>query len=245
MHSLRGRWRGIIGATGLLVAFALAVGPALATQYSPPWADVFSFTYSDINTTRAGDWAVAELATGGYHSFDDVNKSAATSMGSSYAKSDAVWAAIGHGLTGGGGFMFYNGTSSSWLYATSHWSGGQAYLSSQTYTEFHDIRHMAFLGCDTAKEGHPGGSYGGSLLRVAYSKLGVDSTLGFKGTIYFPGFDWWPKAFFTRTRMGDTVSQAAAMAVDMVIYSVGWDAGSSSWYAYGGGVKLKPAAYGS
>jgi hypothetical protein len=234
------------GATGILVALALAAGPALATQYSPPWADVFNFTYDNLNTTRAGDWAVAELSTGGYHSFDDTNKSASVSMGSAYAKSDAVWAAIGHGNTAGGGMLFWNGTSSSWLWATTHWSGGEAYLTSQTYSEFHDIRLMAFLGCDTAKEGDPGGSYGGSLLRVAYSKLGVDSVLGFKDTIWFPAFDWWPKAFFTRTRMGDTVSQAAAMAVDMTIYSVGWDAGSSSWYVYAGGsVKLSPAAYGS
>ena len=188
---------------------------------------------------------MAELGTGGYHSFDDVNRSASTSMGSAWAKSDAVWAAIGHGATSGGGMLFYDGTNTSWLFATNHWPGGGAYLSSQTHLEFHDIRLMAFLGCDTAKEGDPGGSYRGSLLRVA-NGLGVDSALGFMDTIYFPAFDWWPDAFFTRTRMGDTVSQAAAMAVDMVTYSVGWDAGSSSWYVYAGGtVKLSPAAYGS
>lgn len=229
----------------VLVAGGLFPGPAVAVQYSPPWADVFSFTYSDWNSSRAGDWAVTELAAGGYKAFDDVDRSAATSMGSGYAKSDAVWVTIGHGLVGGGGMLFDANGAQSWLYATTKWSGGGAYLSSQTMSEFHDIRLMAFLGCETAKEGDRGGSYGGSLLRVAYSKLGVDSALGFKGTVYWPWFDYWPKAFFTRTRMGDTVSQAAALAVDMTLVSTGTDAGSSSWYAYGGSVKLKPAAYGS
>jgi hypothetical protein len=241
-----------------MLALILAIGTSAsssvnAAQLNPPLADVFSFDYPDpwpgfFLTYGAGDKARANLKDTGYTAFNNRNKSAGTAM--TWAKDDAVWAFFGHARPGGVLFYHGDGTSYSELLANSDMtvikSGvAKVSLSSYTWNDLHDLRLMVFAGCNTAKDGKPGSLDDGNLSRVAFIRKGVDSTIAFQGLVHWPVINGWGDAFFARLRMGDTVNQAAQMAVSMMIYSYGWEGGFDSWWTIGGTLKIKPAGYGS
>jgi hypothetical protein len=236
----------------LLVAIGLsASSPAQATQFNPPLADAFSFDYPDpwpgfFLTYGAGNKARDNLKTTGYTAVNNRNSSAGFAM--SWAKDDAVWAFFGHARPGA--VLFYNGISFSELLANSDMTVIKAgvakvSLSAYTWNDLHDIRLMVFAGCNTGQDGKPGSLDDGNLSRVAFIRKGVDSTIAFNGLVHWPVVNGWGDAFFTRLRMGDTVNQAAQMAVSMVVYSYGWEGGFDSWTTIGGNLKIKPAGYGS
>jgi hypothetical protein len=238
--------RALLGAVTLLAALTT---PALATQYSPPWADVFSFDYpndatsKDLFTKVSGDKAVERLTATGYHAFDNNLVSASSSMGSAYAQSDAIWSFFGHGRAGA--VLFWNGTQYSELLADSSMSPlssswGKAYLGSGLTK----VRLMVFGACHTANNG--GGTlYLGNLQSNA-NALGVDSTLGFKDLIYWPQMDYWAWGFYQSLKDGKTVDQAAVNAAGYVDYALGigyW--GTDTWKSTGGTKKTVPVGYGS
>jgi hypothetical protein len=235
----------------LVILLTIAALPVVAVQYSPPWADVFSFDYPNdsigkgLPTKASGDYAVSKLNAAGYHAFDNNLVSAASSMNNGYAQSDAVWAFFGHGK--GGGVLFWNGTAYSDLLADStvpplNSTIAKAYLSPTA--ELGDIRLMVFAACHTANNGSQSGLYLGNLLSIANAK-GIDSSLGFRDLIYWPQMTFWSYAFFQGLNDGKTVDQAAVSAMDYVSFTVGGYFGTDSWVTRGGSKKVIPAGYGS
>jgi hypothetical protein len=233
------------------VLCAVTVIPALATQYNPPWADVFSFAYPNdatgkgLYTKVSGDNAVAQLSGAGYHTFDNNLVSAIGSMGGAYAQVDAVWAHLGHGRAGAA--LFWDGTQYSELMADSSMnplssSWGKAYITAVTGLE--DLRLMVFGECHTANNGTTTGLYHGNLLDAATAR-GVDSVLGFADLVYWPAMDYWSNAFFLTLRNGHTVDESAVNAEGYVLYALGAYFGTDSWRTRHGTSKIMPVGYGS
>ncbi len=167
-----------------------------------------------------------------------------------HANDDAVWAFFGHGREGA--VLFYHSDTGEYSELVANTQidalGGSVTREVLTYTpwqELHDLRLMVFAGCYTANDAAPGTLDDGNIGRVAVMRKYVDAIIAFQDLIYWPYMNTWADAFFTRLRFGDTVNQAADMAVDMVWYSTGWTAGTESWWTIGGANRIKPVGYGS
>lgn len=190
-----------------------------ATTYTPPWADVMYSHWPDLDTTNACTLAAANLSTyGGYHSFCTNPVDADVAMGSSYAQSDAIWFMAGHGNIGI--ITTYNTTHSTTYVAISSsvpqasCSSPNTCLTNYTLAEMHGIRLMVFEGCDTGATI----ANGDSLPKRATSNLGVDSAVGFSGTIYFPQGERWANIFTSSlTESGERYT----------VYTSAWDAANS------------------
>lgn len=236
-----------------LVVLAIFVGQmafpptTAATTHSPAWADAFSAQWPDLNTTVAGSNMVTRLHGGlGYTAWNTVGSTAAGAMASGYAPDDAIWAMFGHGDPGY--VTTYNsGTQTTTLYASSALPGAicsypHACLSQFTWSQLHQIRLMAFVGCHTAQS-----AGGANLPSYAYNTLGVDSTIGFNDTVYVPQMQDWSDTFFNQLGYngGQTVGYAANFAATWVYSIYGGYYGFNSYVVYGSGVKVDPPAYGS
>ncbi len=151
-----------------LLAVALLIGsatPTTATQYSPPYADIFGFAYNpdpnNLNTEESAQRFAVYMDSGGYHDFTDLNVPARTAMGTYYAQSDAIWAFFGHGGPGQILLCDTNGRpcdvgAATHLYADA--TIGSCLAPNQclsVVTGLGDIRLMLFAGCETADDGNP------------------------------------------------------------------------------------------
>ena len=235
----------------VLAAGWFRVPPAAATIYSPPYADIFGSTgWGDLDTRTTANRFYTSLS-GHYTKFLTYNTTVWVAMGPEFAQSDAIWANFGHG---GPGFISWcqpgrSGGCSTHLRANSSvgsCTGDGACLDpnyTPNYTSIKRIRLMVFAGCRTAQ--------GVNLPYTAYSKSGVNSTVGFWDYIWFggllPGDLIWAQKFPVYLNQHYTVGQAASLAAqDVVNYR--WPFGGDGWDSqrvYGSGIYTEPAAYGS
>jgi len=225
-------------------------GSAAANQFSPPWADLFYSHWPGGGGLDTGGF-VADVApylnAGGYEAWQDSGSTAAISMSTYYAQSDAVWAMYGHG---GPGFVTqYNSTyGNSVLNASPGVPGSSCTspndcISNYSYSQLHAIRLMVFWGCET------GQTVNGVNILNTVTGLGVDSSIAWSGVLYTNQGRVWNSAFFySLIYYGYTVGSATSYANNAVIsqYGVGNMGGMNTWQIGGSpGVKLVPALYGS
>ncbi len=235
----------------LLLSVSLVVGTprdGRAAMYSPPWVDVFGSQWNDLDTTGAALDFAANFSTG-YDTSVDLNKTAAISMGSLYAQSDAIWVAFGHASPGLIGFCYPAGGATCTTVVRSNFdcavSGGVC-LSAYG-TTIHHIKLMVFAGCHTAKTPSTGRTLGSQ----AVNYNGVDSALAFNDLIFFGGVDrpdhYWAIMFAHRLSVGDTVSAAAVVAAQNVVFnsSIGSSYGWGSQLVWAPETTVMPPAYGS
>jgi hypothetical protein len=224
----------------------LVAGQAAATTHTPPWADAITSHYAGtggLDTRQSGTKMVNRLGGHGWLASNDVGITAATSVAQYYAPDDAVWEMFGH--AGAGGISTYNtGVGGwTWLFATSavgSCASPNACLTGR-YSALHQVRNMAFVGCDSADSSH-----GYDLLTTAYTTDGVDSALGFSGTIYWPMGDQWSDSYnFWPTFNSESVSAAAWDAALDVHTVYGGYYGFDTLVTKGGSVSIEPPGYGS
>ena len=243
--------------------------PVAATQYDPPWADVFGNGYTNLDTRGSSEHFSSRMGTAGYNNFTDQNRTATTAMGPMYAQSDAVWAFFGHALqtgptSGGGGVMFCDadglpcqiGSASTWLWANSVVAGDVNHTCSAPdkcvagSTGLSDIKFMLFAGCFTAQDEHPGTLHNGNIVKVAHVQQQVDNVWGFTGEVTWPPGDDYAAFLGDRLAAGQTISYSMYWAfVDTYNRwfpapwaSGGWD---TSWGQGSSTDKLIPPAYGN
>jgi hypothetical protein len=245
---LRGRKRALAAALAILV-LAPCAGSAPA-QAAAPAADAFSFTYpssqGSLNTTQTGDKTVQGLNAAGYATFDAVNKSAATSLSSSYAGTDAIWAFAGHARPGA--LLFWNGSALTEVWAEAGIpSFGYSHSTLRATAGLGDVRLMVFQGCETAKDTSNAGSLldRGNLLYNAYYSRKVDSAIGFRGDIFTPYYLDWAWEFYGALKSGKTVSSSALTASNWLEYHYLNPGGFDTYSTMNGATKIVPAAYGS
>jgi hypothetical protein len=231
----------------MIIALAVPTG-AMASQYSPPWADLICSHYpgsGGLDTETACANAFARLNAAGYHSFNDFNVTGVTAMSTSYAQSDAIWAVFGHGGPGGiSTFPTYpNGSAWSNVFSdpshgTCNVSGStNACISNYSVSQLHAIRLMLFAGCETAQTNE--------LSWNAYNK-GVDSSIGFSQLIYQDHVNVWTDRFFYYAATSGLDEYNAAVAAENDVYAqFGGYGGTNSSVIWGSFTMLKPAGYGS
>lgn len=233
-----------LAAVGAVMIIAGAPSGALAAG---PRADVFSFLYpssqSPTDSRVAGDKAVAGLNAAGYGALDQNQKSAATALSSTYGGSDAIWVMAGHGRAGA--VLFYNGSALSEVAAE---SGVPSIGYPMTYIRstagLSDVRLMVFLACDTAADVNTTLPDHGNLMNNAYFNRGVDSTVGFTGSILWEGERYWSDMFFTNLSQGKSISTAASNAADYVMYTFMTYGGFDTGRVYNGSPTVLPAGFG-
>ena len=240
-----------LAVSGVILVLSLSTGLASAAVYNPPHAEVFSWDYpsgspgNSLGTRYSGTNAWNQLKATGYTAYDFTNTSASTSVSSSYGQSDAVWAHFGHARPGASLFYTSSGGYSELRADGGVSSYGWPQTSLVSTPGLNDIRLMVFAGCNTAQSAHPGdwAPYGN--LMTAAQQIGVDSVLGFSGTIYWPNMNWWATMFFQKLREGNSLSASASSAAGYVLYATGIYAGTDTYSVHNGTVKITPAAYGS
>ena len=187
----------------LFVVLLLALAtPASATQYNPPWAHNYGFLYpasqyGDALDTRSYAYSAGiQQYNDGYSAYYSENFGAYNAF--SNIKDDAVFFFIGHGQPGL--LYFYNGTTSFML--AQEYDGHQNipyphYFLSSTTTELNDVLLAVFVAC------HSGATDPvlGNLVDTSYQK-GVDNTIGFERTIYYPYVGYWSDRFWYRCLYG-------------------------------------------
>jgi len=237
----------------VVVALSAAL-PASATQYSPPYADIFGNNWDNLNSTDSARRFAGFMDSAGYHDFTDLNLIARTSMGSAFAQSDAIWASFGHSHIGGGGILFCdqdgspcNHNTSSWLWANTA-LGGACSSPDQCLSlvsGLNDIRFMLFAGCYSGLDGFPGSYQQGNLFKVAQAS-GVDNVYGFSGEVYWPMGDDFASFLGTELANGSTIQYAMWKAGQEVKNR--WFDNAWGWNTYVGvgytNDKIVPAAYG-
>jgi hypothetical protein len=235
--------RVLVMAITLILVANVAATPALATRYTPPWADAFTAKWDGaggLDTRQSGINMTYITIPNGYASWNDTYFTAKQSMGTSYAQSDAIWAMFGHANVGF--ITMYSPTyGSTVLRATGTSSGNDATLSNYTTAQLHYIRLMVFGGCHTA--GYTGGV---SLQTVAYNR-GVDSSVAWTGEIAWPHMDTWTYYFFAAAASPSkyTVFNAAIYAEQKTLEIHKGYGGVDSSVVWGGSKYLYPAGYGS
>ena len=233
---------------GALLSVMLA-GPAAGAG---PKAEVYSFLlpsadYSALvrDTRAAGDSAVSRLNSAGYGTADINNVSAATSLNSTHAQTDAIWAYAGHGRAGA--VVFWNGSSYSEVAGE---SGVSSYGYPMTYLAstagLGDVRLMVFLACHSAETTSSYLTQYGSLTRNAYYSRKVDMVIGFTGLITVPYYKLWSDMFYTNLQQGKTLSTAASNAAGYIeSQTLGADQSFDHYVTYNGAGKITPAGFGS
>lgn len=241
-----GRWASLV-----IAGAALSLMLAYPATGAGPKAEVYSFLMPSADygalvrdTRAAGDWAVSRLNAAGYSTADINNVSAATSLNSTHAQTDAIWAYAGHGRAGA--VVFWNGSSYSEVVA----EPGVSQLYSPTYLSstagLGDVRLMVFLACRTAETTSSYLPQYGSLTRNAYYSRRVDMVIGFTGLITVPYYKLWSDMFYTNLQQGKTMSTAASNAAGYIeSQSLGVDQSFYRYVTYNGAGKITPAGFGS
>jgi hypothetical protein len=250
---VRIRWKTRAGpATLALGGILLSATVTAAATYSPPHADVFSFNYPNDSTGKSlptrisGTNAYNKLKAMGYHAYDITEVSAATSINSSNAGSDAVWAHFGHGRPGA--VLFHTSSGYSELKASSQVPNlvqSWPIANINTMTGLNDIRLMVFAECNSADSAVQSVTYPYGNLLYGAQDAGVDSALGFSGTIYWPMMNGWSTIFFQTLGQGYNVKDSAVNAASYVLYANGTYAGTDTYSILSSTKKIMPPAYGT
>lgn len=253
-----------MAASMVVLMSAFPANVQATTTHTIPWGSVFyGPMWNGVDATTAGHTAVDKLSRMGYIVADGNNNTAADKvLRTNYAMDDAVWVAIGHaddgqitiekGASGGPPQAGIGAVVASRKVAVSpdFSKGPKDYMYDLASNSYAKMKLMAFIGCDTGKNGAAGTPFDGNLVKEAVNDLGADSSIGFTHHIYFApnATDLWTDAFFTSLRNGKTVTQSATEARGNVFF---WLLGfNDTWgfdspYILGGGTKVYPAGYGS
>jgi hypothetical protein len=188
------------------------------------------------------DNAFYQVQAAGYRTFADIGVSVASSMGPSYAQSDAIWLMVGH--ANAGEITTYTGTTETYMTAA---AGGRysctapnACLNNYTSSQIHGIKIMIFAGCYTS---NASSQTGYRLPAVAVSK-GVDSAIGWSGLLDNLHVPTWTRNFFYYPGKG--VLNAAIYAEQQVLAQMGGYGGTNNSVIYGSTtVSVFPPGYGS
>ncbi len=254
-------WRPLlrhVSATAIagLVVLSAGLSPSVAEAtvvHSPPWADSFGAKWDGTNglDTRASAlWMKTKLGAKGYTAYTAYGYAASTSMGSSYAQSDAVWAMFGHANRG---FITqYAGSTSTVLHAVPNGtlyscSSPHACLSNYGGGKISKMKLMVFGGCYTALAGNDSLPYSADLGIVATQADGVSTAVGFDSEIFWPPMDKWSEVFFGDLAAGHDVSHALILAADQAAISNGGNYGGTNYFDMFGSTTttVVPAGYGS
>jgi len=234
-----------------VLALLLSAQPAAATEYSPPWADIFGSSWTNLDTTESAGRLYDQLAGTGYARYKDLNKSAHIAMGTAYAQSDAIWVTFGHANKG---TITYCNTPTcdtntySWLYANSSvgsCGGGSNDCLANYPSSLDDIKLMVFAGCHTGQDGAPGSLRNGNLVDLAALYDHVDDVFGFTALVYWPMGNDYATFLGTELAAGSTVDYAVWKAGVEVknrwLDPWGWDTYYGHWRTND---KILPASYG-
>ena len=228
-----------------LLGLALAVVmlglllPARASAASLPWADLICNNFGGgVDSTPACQNAYNQLKNT-YATFNNRNVSGAAALGTSFAQSDAIWMAVGHGAWyGGQGFIFTSSSPGSMVVSSSSYgscSAPNGCLSALVAgKKLSRVRLMMFVGCNTD----------GSLPQTAIA-AGADAAIAFSEDIGTDAANYWVGRFFLHAMQGNTI-QAAAASAHWDLLAIGYgDQGLGSIHIWGNASeKLIPAAYG-
>ncbi len=221
----------------LLVVLLLALAiPASGTQYNPPWAHNYGFSYpasqyGDALDTRSYAYSAGtQQYNDGYSAYYSENCGAYTAF--TNIKDDAVFFFIGHGQPGL--LYFYNGTTSFIL--AQEYDGHQNipyphYFLSSTTTELNDVLIAVLVACNSGTSD----PVLGNLVETSYQK-GVDNTIGFTDTLLYPHCGNWSDQFWYRCLYGSggspqTFKYAASGAVGDVLMEHGAFGGVNKMYS--------------
>jgi hypothetical protein len=239
-----------VGAIIATVVLLMTAQPAAATQYNPPWADIFGSQWNDLQTDEAAHRLSDQLQGSGYERYVDMNKTARMSMGTAYAQSDAIWVHFGHSQAGAATFCNQPFTANcyTWLYAnTAQGTCPEPNACLSTYTsQIRDIRLMLFAGCHSGLDGKPGTLQDANLLDVARVVDGVDNAYGFSALVYWPMGNDYATFAGIELKSGSTINYGLWKAGQEVKNR--WFGDAHGWNTLVGGGYINdaiiPAAYG-